>query len=71
MFVCTVTSIYLAVQWFAYTDHSLPELSNDPKGKLQHDEAFRIESVVSIVCLCIIRVIHVSPHTVKPLIVSI
>lgn len=46
------------MQWFVYTDHSLPELSNDPQGKQQHDEAFRIESIVSIVCLSLIRVFH-------------
>ncbi|KAI8879462.1 hypothetical protein K501DRAFT_325515 [Backusella circina FSU 941] len=56
--ISNITTIYFAVQWFVYTDHSLPELENDPEGKLQHDETFRAESIVSIVCLCVIRITH-------------
>ncbi|KAI9486368.1 MAG: hypothetical protein EXX96DRAFT_548784 [Benjaminiella poitrasii] len=40
------------------TDHDLPDLQDDPEKKKQHDDSFRIESIVSIICLCFIRTIH-------------
>ncbi|KAI8647354.1 Inositolphosphorylceramide synthase subunit Kei1-domain-containing protein [Parasitella parasitica] len=56
--VSTITTIVFSVQWFIYTDHSLPELENDPEQKQQHDDSFRAESIVSIVILCLVRFIH-------------
>ncbi|KAI7907028.1 Inositolphosphorylceramide synthase subunit Kei1-domain-containing protein [Cokeromyces recurvatus] len=56
--ISTATTIYFAIQWFVYTDHNLLELQDDPVKKQQHDDAFRIESTVSIIWLCLIRVIH-------------
>ncbi|KAI8076475.1 uncharacterized protein B0P05DRAFT_472320 [Gilbertella persicaria] len=56
--VSTITTVYFAIQWFVYTDHSLAELENDPEGKKQHDDSFKAESIVSIVLLCLFRLIH-------------
>jgi hypothetical protein len=57
--VSTCINIYLAIQWFIYTDHSLPDLANDPELKQQHDDTFQAESIVSIIFLCLIRLTHV------------
>lgn len=54
-----MTTIYLAIQWFLYTDHNLPELQDKPELKKQHDDSFKIESIVSIIFLSLIRVFHV------------
>ncbi|KAI7894244.1 uncharacterized protein EV154DRAFT_415355, partial [Mucor mucedo] len=56
--VSTTTTIYLALQWFLYTDHSLPELADKPDETQQHDDTFRAESIVSIVILCLLRLTH-------------
>lgn len=58
-FVGTATTIYFAIQWFLYTDHSLPDLADSPAEKQQHDDTFKAESIVSIVFLILIRFIHV------------
>lgn len=58
--VGTATTIYLAIQWFLYTDHSLPDLADSPAEKQQHDDTFKAESIVSIVFLIMIRLAHVS-----------
>lgn len=52
-------TIYFAIQWFIYTDHSLPESANDHKKKQEHDDIFKAESIVSIAILCSIRIIQV------------
>lgn len=57
--VGTGTTIYFAIQWFLYTDHSLPDLADSPEEKQQHDDTFKAESIVSIVFLILIRFIHV------------
>ncbi|KAG2230393.1 hypothetical protein INT48_004204 [Thamnidium elegans] len=56
--ISTMTTIYLAIQWFLYTDHSLPELAGKLEETQQHDDTFRAESIVSIVFLGLIRVTH-------------
>jgi hypothetical protein len=57
--VGTATTIYLAIQWFLYTDHSLPDLANNPEETQQNDDTFKAESIVSIIFLCLIRITHV------------
>lgn len=52
-------TIYFAIQWFIYTDHSLPESANDQKKKQEHDDIFKAESIVSIAILCSIRIVQV------------
>lgn len=58
-FISTLMTIYFAIQWFIYTDHSLPESANDHKKKQEHDDIFKAESIVSIAILCSIRIIQV------------
>lgn len=57
--ISTITTIVFSVQWFVYTDHSLPDVEDNPEQKQQHDDSFKAESIVSIVILCLVRLIHV------------
>ncbi|KAL9557725.1 hypothetical protein PS6_001657 [Mucor atramentarius] len=56
--ISTITTIVFSVQWFAYTDHSLPDVEDNPEQKQQHDDSFKAESIVSIVILCLVRLTH-------------
>lgn len=47
--ITTMTTIYLAIQWFIFTDHSTPEKNN-----------FEFESILSIVILTLFRLFHVT-----------
>lgn len=58
--VSLISTIWFAVTWFVYTDHSLPELADDPEKLAEHDRVFKMESQVSILVLVILRLIHVS-----------
>lgn len=68
--VSLITTVWFAVTWFVYTDHSLPELADDPEKLAEHDRVFRMESQVSIAVLVVLRLVHVSYFTrlknVKP-----
>ncbi|CAO3670904.1 unnamed protein product [Rhizopus stolonifer] len=55
LLISTLMTVYFAIQWFEYTDHSLPELADDPQKKKEHDDVFKIESIVSVIILCFIR----------------
>ncbi|ORZ26032.1 hypothetical protein BCR42DRAFT_315831 [Absidia repens] len=57
--ISTVTTIWFATKWYAFTDHSLPELEDDLMKQKEHDDVFRMESIVSICLLVILRLIHV------------
>lgn len=59
-FVSLITTVWFAVTWFVYTDHSLPELADDPEKLAEHDRVFRMESQVSIAVLVVLRLVHVS-----------
>jgi hypothetical protein len=59
-FVSSISTIWFAVTWFVYTDHSLLELADDPEKLAEHDRVFKMESQVSIVVLVVLRLIHVS-----------
>lgn len=62
-FDCAVslfTTILFALRWYVYTDHSLPELADDPVKQREHDQSFQMEVVVSIALLVILRLVHVS-----------
>ncbi|KAL1936376.1 hypothetical protein VTP01DRAFT_510 [Rhizomucor pusillus] len=56
--ISLVTTILFAVRWFVYTDHSLPELANDPVKQQEHDQSFQMEGFVSIALLAILRLVH-------------
>ncbi|KAI8973547.1 hypothetical protein BDF20DRAFT_823192 [Mycotypha africana] len=56
--ISTLSTVYFAIQWFVYTDHSLPDLDGKPEQQVEHDASFKMESIVSIVILCIVRLIH-------------
>lgn len=58
--VSSVSTIWFAVTWFVYTDHSLPELADDPEKLAAHDRAFKMESQVSIAVLIVLRAVHAS-----------
>lgn len=55
-----MTTMVFAIKWYVYTDHSLPELANDPVKQREHDEVFRMEGIVSVVMLVTLRMVHVS-----------
>ncbi|EPB90656.1 hypothetical protein PS15m_005495 [Mucor circinelloides] len=57
-FVSLITTVWFAVTWFVYTDHSLPELADDPEKLAEHDRVFRMESQVSIAVLVVLRLVH-------------
>ncbi|KAG0173957.1 hypothetical protein DFQ28_001539 [Apophysomyces sp. BC1034] len=57
--VCLGTTVWFAVKWFMFTDHSLPELADDILKQQEHDEMFRMESIVSITLLAVLRLIHI------------
>lgn len=61
--VSLITTVWFAVTWFVYTDHSLPELADDPEKLAEHDRVFRMESQVSIAVLVVLRLVHVSYFT--------
>ncbi|KAI8370998.1 Inositolphosphorylceramide synthase subunit Kei1-domain-containing protein [Blakeslea trispora] len=56
--VSVVSTIWFAVNWFVYTDHSLPELTDNPEKLAEHDRVFEMESKVSIAVLVILRFVH-------------
>ena len=58
--VSAATTMVFAVKWYVYTDHSLPELADDPAKQREHDEVFRMEGIVSITLLVCLRLVHVS-----------
>jgi hypothetical protein len=60
--VSSISTIWFAVMWFIYTDHSLPELADDPEKLAEHDRVFKMESQVSIAVLIILRFVHVSNY---------
>ncbi|KAI8093346.1 Inositolphosphorylceramide synthase subunit Kei1-domain-containing protein [Halteromyces radiatus] len=57
-FISTATTIWFATKWYAFTDHSLPELADNPIKQKEHDDVFRMESIVSICLLVVLRLIH-------------
>ena len=59
MVMATATTIIFSIQWFVYTDHSLPDLADQPDKVEEHDVAFHTEKIVSIAILCILRIVHV------------
>ncbi|KAI8081812.1 uncharacterized protein B0P05DRAFT_538145 [Gilbertella persicaria] len=56
--VSLISTIWFAVNWFVYTDHSSPELADDPEKSAEHDRAFKMESQVSIAVLIVLRLAH-------------
>jgi hypothetical protein len=58
--ISTATTVWFATKWYAFTDHSLPELADDLVKQKEHDDVFRMESMVSISLLVVLRLIHVS-----------
>ncbi|KAI9016363.1 hypothetical protein CLU79DRAFT_763463 [Phycomyces nitens] len=58
--VSTATTVMFAVKWFAFTDHSLPSNASDSLTQEDYDAMFRMEGIVSISILGILRIIHVS-----------
>ncbi|KAI8136743.1 Inositolphosphorylceramide synthase subunit Kei1-domain-containing protein [Fennellomyces sp. T-0311] len=54
-----ISTTLFAVKWYVYTDHSLPELADDPVKQQQHDDVFRMESIVSIIMLVVLRMVHI------------
>lgn len=61
-FISSISTIWFAVSWFVYTDHSLPEIADDPEKLAEHDRVFQLESRVSIAVLVILRLIHVRDY---------
>jgi hypothetical protein len=59
-FISVISTIWFAVAWYVYTDHSLPEIENDPAKKAEYDRLFDMEKRVSIAFLIILRLVHVS-----------
>ncbi|KAI7858796.1 Inositolphosphorylceramide synthase subunit Kei1-domain-containing protein [Circinella umbellata] len=57
--ISIITTTVFAVKWYVYTDHSLPELANDPVKQQEHDDVFRMEGVVSIIVLVALRMVHI------------
>ncbi|SAM05874.1 hypothetical protein [Absidia glauca] len=57
--ISTATTVWFATKWYAFTDHSLPELADDLVKQKEHDDVFRMESMVSISLLVVLRLIHV------------
>ncbi|KAG1341682.1 hypothetical protein G6F62_005009 [Rhizopus arrhizus] len=57
-FVSILWTIWAGIAWYMYTDHSLPELENDPIKKDEHDRAFRMEKYVSIAVLVALNLVH-------------
>ncbi|CAO3596573.1 unnamed protein product [Absidia cylindrospora] len=57
--ISIATTIWFATKWYAFTDHSLPELADDLVKQKEHDDVFRMESIVSICVLVVLRLVHV------------
>ncbi|KAI8879365.1 hypothetical protein K501DRAFT_226807 [Backusella circina FSU 941] len=57
-FISVISTIWFAVAWYVYTDHSLPEIENDPVRKAEYDRLFDMEKRVSIAFLVILRLVH-------------
>ncbi|KAI8074625.1 Inositolphosphorylceramide synthase subunit Kei1-domain-containing protein [Gongronella butleri] len=55
--ISTATTIWFATDWYLFTDHRLPDLS--PEEQLEHDHVFKMESIVSLTFLVVLRLIHV------------
>ncbi|CAO3698683.1 unnamed protein product [Rhizopus stolonifer] len=58
-FVSILWTIWAGMSWYVYTDHSLPELENDPEKKEEHDRVFEMEKYVSIAVLVTLNVVHI------------
>jgi hypothetical protein len=59
-FISIIWTIHTGITWYIYTDHSLPELENDPAKKEEHDRVFDMEKHVGIAVLVALNLIHVS-----------
>ncbi|KAI7901206.1 uncharacterized protein BX663DRAFT_515255 [Cokeromyces recurvatus] len=57
-FLSLITTIWFSVSWFVFTDHSLPELADDPEKLAEYNRLFKMESRVSIAVLIVLRLIH-------------
>ncbi|CAO3612126.1 unnamed protein product [Cunninghamella echinulata] len=55
--ISTATTIWFATKWYVYTDHSLTDVMDDMKQQ-EHDESFKMESIVSVSLLVVLRCIH-------------
>ncbi|CAO3623373.1 unnamed protein product [Cunninghamella blakesleeana] len=55
--ISTVTTVWFATKWYIYTDHSLSD-EMDMIKQQEHDESFKMESMVSIGLLVVLRFIH-------------
>ena len=64
--VSIITTTVFAVKWYVYTDHSLPQLADDPVKQQEHDDVFRMEGIVSIIVLVALRMVHVSSKIFYP-----
>lgn len=58
-FFSLVSTVWNSIEWFVNTDHSLPELADDPEKLAEHDRVFKMESEVSIFVLIVLRLVHV------------
>lgn len=54
-----ISTVWNSIEWFVNTDHSLPDLADDPEKLAEHDRVFKMESEVSILVLVILRLVHV------------
>ncbi|KAL0074583.1 hypothetical protein J3Q64DRAFT_1649080, partial [Phycomyces blakesleeanus] len=57
--VSTATTLMFAIKWFVYTDHSLPSNASDTLTQEDYDAMFRMEGMVSVTILAILRVVHI------------
>ncbi|KAI9249646.1 hypothetical protein BY458DRAFT_525432 [Sporodiniella umbellata] len=57
--VSLLWTIGSAINWYLYTDHSQPELENDPAKKKEHDRVFEMEKYVSISVLVVLNLAHI------------
>ncbi|PHZ14053.1 uncharacterized protein RHIMIDRAFT_278099 [Rhizopus microsporus ATCC 52813] len=57
-FISIIWTIHTGITWYIYTDHSLPELENDPAKKEEHDRVFDMEKYVGIAVLVALNLIH-------------
>ncbi|KAI7871205.1 Inositolphosphorylceramide synthase subunit Kei1-domain-containing protein [Spinellus fusiger] len=54
-----VTTSLFAIRWFMYTDHSAMELALDSTQQQEYKAMFRMESMVSIGILVVLRLVHI------------
>ncbi|KAI8997524.1 hypothetical protein BDB01DRAFT_42932 [Pilobolus umbonatus] len=57
--VSIASTIWFAVSWYLYTDHSLPEKDVDPSKKEKYERAFLMETYISLFILLLLRIVHI------------